>query len=254
MEANKKVIGFTKDVTRRLQSALGDDLLGVYLHGSAAMEAFQYQRSDIDMLAISKRELEDAERRLVGEVLMDPEMPCPGIGLEFTLVTDASLDVASKSPAFEVHLTTLPHDRKFVDGRDREGDPDLILHYAMCRARGRAVLGPAPQVILPDVPRDWVLEAMLDELEWALENAPPHYTILNACRAICYAETGNLVSKLEGGHWFTRTRKHTGPVHYALREQTGRAKVRPTDLQAGAIVEIAQEALNDALWEEKANA
>jgi hypothetical protein len=253
MEANKKVVGFTRDVTRRLQGALGDDLLGVYLHGSAAMEAFQYQRSDIDMLAISRRDLENAERRLIGEVLMDPDMPCPGSGLEFSLVTDASLDVASKTPAFEVHLTTVPHDRKFVDGHGHAGDPDLILHYAMCRARGRAVYGPEPGVILPLVPRDWVLEAMIDELDWALEQAPPHYAILNACRAVCYAETGELVSKLEGGQWYTRTRKHTGPVHFALREQNGRAKIAPTPQQARAIVELAQEVLNDALWDERAN-
>ncbi|HMO96120.1 MAG TPA: hypothetical protein PKD27_08350, partial [Tepidiformaceae bacterium] len=130
MEANKKVIGFTKDVTRRLQAAIGDDLLGVYLHGSAAMEAFQYLRSDIDMLAISKRALTDAESRRIGDLLMAPEMPCPGSGPEFSLVTDESLDVASKSPAFEVHLTTVPSDRKFVDGHGHPGDPDLILHYA----------------------------------------------------------------------------------------------------------------------------
>lgn len=254
MEANKKVTGFTKDVARRLGGTLGDELLGVYLHGSAAMEAFQYLRSDIDMLAISRRELTDAERRAVADVLMDPEMPCPGVGLEFHLVTDGSLDVASKSPAFEVHLTTHPEDRKFIDGRGHPGDPDLILHYAMCRARGRAVVGPAPEEILPMVPRDWVLEAMLDELEWALEHAPPHYCILNACRAVQYADTGELVSKLEGGHWFTKTFKHSAPVHYALREQNGRAKIPPTHQQAEDIVRVAVERLNDALWDEKANA
>lgn len=254
MQANKKVVGFTKDVARRLERALGPELIGVYLHGSAAMDAFQFQRSDIDMLAISRRELTDEERRAVADALLDPEMPCPGSGLEFHLVTDASLDVASKSPAFEVHLTTLPEDRKYVDGRGHAGDPDLILHYAMCQARGRAIVGPEPADILPVVPREWVLEAMIEELDWALENAPPHYTILNACRAVQYAETGELVSKLEGGHWYTKTHKHTAAVHYALREQNGRAKVLPTEQQAQAIVAMAQDRLNDALWDEKANA
>ena len=254
MQANKKVLGFTKDVARRLDHAIGADLMGVYLHGSAAMEAFQYQRSDIDMLAISRRELTDQERLAVADALLDPDMPCPGSGLEFHLVTDESLDVASKSPAFEVHLTTLPEDRKYIDGRGHAGDPDLILHYAMCRARGRAVVGPPPEDILPVVPREWVLEAMIEELDWALEHAEPHYTILNACRAAQYAATGELVSKLEGGHWFTKNHKHTAPVHYALREQNGRAKIPPTEQQARAIVGLVHERLNDALWEEKANA
>ncbi len=253
MQANKKVVGFTKDVTRRIQSVIGDDLLAVYLHGSAAMEAFQFQRSDVDMLAISKRELTDEERRALVDLLMDQEMPCPGSGLEFSLVTDESLDVASKSPAFEVHVTTDPADRKFIDGRGHPGDPDLILHYAMCSARGRAVFGPPPGEILPVVPREWVLEAMIDELDWAIDNAEAHYAILNACRALQYAETGELTSKLEGGHWFTKTHKPSGPVHFALREQNGRSKAPSTPQQARTIVDLALERLHDALVDERSN-
>lgn len=252
MQANKKVNGFTKDVSRRLQRAVGSDLLGVYVHGSASMDAFQFLRSDIDMLAISSHELSDAQRKAVADELLDPEMPCPGSGLEFSLVTDESLDIPSKTPAFEVHVTTAP-ERKFVDGHGHAGDPDLVLHYAMCRARGRAVLGPPPEEILPAVSREWILEAMLAELDWGLENAPPHYVILNACRAVQYAETGELVSKLEGGHWFTKNFKRSAPVHFALREQIGRAKISPNEQQAQAIAEFAQERLTEALWEERAN-
>ncbi len=253
MQANKKVIGFTKDVQRRIQSTIGDDLLAAYLHGSAAMEAFQYERSDIDMLAISNRELTDEERLALVDLLMDPEMPCPGTGLEFSLVTDESLDVASKSPAFEIHVTTDPADRKFIDGRGHAGDPDLILHYAMCAARGRAVFGPPPEEILPVVPREWVLEAMIDELDWAIENAEAHYAILNACRALQYAETGELVSKLEGGHWFTKVHKPSGPVHFALRAQNGRSKSPPTPQQASTIVDFVLERLHRALEDERVN-
>jgi|SRR3990172_12471724 len=251
MEANRKVIGFTKDVTRRLTGVLGDALLGVYVHGSASMDAFVYPTSDIDMLAVSHRELTDEERRKVGEVLLDPDMLCPGSGLEFSLVTDDSLNVASESPAFEVHICTVPAKRKFVDGRGHPGDPDLVLHYAMCRARGHATFGPPPREVFPLIPRDWVLEAMLDELHWAYINADTTYTILNACRAAQYAETGMLVSKLEAGHWAIEQRHRPMLVQYALRAHRGKPKMLPTQEHAKWFVDFASEKLTAALEAEE---
>lgn len=251
MEANRKVIGFTKDVTRRLTGVLGDALLGVYVHGSAAMDAFVYQRSDIDMLAVSHRELTDEERRRVAEALLDPEMPCPGSGLEFSLVTDESLNVPSKSPAFEVHVCTVPERRKFVDGRGHPGDPDLVLHYAMCREHGYATFGPAPKEVFPLVPRAWILEALLDELQWAIDNQSPTYTILNACRAVLYADAGELASKSDGAHWMIEKRRRPMVVQFALRDHRGRPKVLPTTEQAEWFLDFATERLTAALEREE---
>jgi streptomycin 3"-adenylyltransferase len=251
MEANRKVVGFTKDVTRRLQGALGDALLGVYVHGSAAMDAFVYPTSDIDMLAVTTRELTDEERRRVGEVLLDPDMPCPGAGLELTVVTDESLNIPSQSPAFELHVCTVPESRKFVDGRGHPGDPDLVLHYAVCRGRGVARFGPPPEEVFPLIDRAWVLEAMLDELAWAYEHATPAYTILNACRAVQYADTGELTSKFEGARWMIEQRKRPMIVQIALREHRGRPKAGPTRDQAKWFVDYATERLSAALDDEE---
>ncbi len=253
MEANRKVIGFTKDVTRRVTSVLGDALLGVYVHGSAAMEAFVYLRSDIDMLAVSLRPLTDEERRRVGEALMDPEMPCPGSGLEFSLVTDESLNIPSRSPAFELHLCTVPEKRKFVDGHGHPGDADLVLHYAMCRDRGYATFGPPPKEVFPVVPRTWILEALLDELQWAYENESATYTILGACRAAEYAATGQFTSKFEAGRWMIDQRKRPMVVQMALRDHRGRAKMLPTREHAEWFLDYATEQLTAALDAEEAS-
>jgi streptomycin 3"-adenylyltransferase len=251
MEANRKVIGFTKDVTRRLTRVLDDALIGVYVHGSCSMDAFVYPTSDIDMLAVSTRELTDVERRQVGEVLLDPGMPCPGSGLEFSLVTDDSLNIPSKSPAFEVHVCTVPERRKFVDGRGHPGDPDLVLHYAMCHDRGYATVGPAPREVFPVVPRSWVLEAMLDQVAWDYINSDNATTILNACRAVQYAETGQLTSKFEGGHWAIEHRHRPMLVQYALRVHRNKPKMVPTAEHAKWFVDWANERLNAALDEEE---
>jgi len=53
---------YLDELVSRNLSALGADLVGVYLHGSAAMEAFVASRSDVDVLTVSARELSSAPR------------------------------------------------------------------------------------------------------------------------------------------------------------------------------------------------
>ena len=55
--------------------------------------------------------------------------------------------------------------RKVVDGHGHPGDPDLVLHFAVCHA-----LGYAP---FAEVPPPLVLARVADELTWAAEQAAP---------------------------------------------------------------------------------
>lgn len=236
MHLQRKIMGFSRDVGRRLDRALGENLIGLYLHGSATMGAFQYLRSDFDMLAVVEEPLTKDQQRQIAELLMDPEMPCPGSGLELSIVTDASLDVESHSPPFELHLCTVPEARTFVDGHGHPGDPDLLLHYAVAREKGRAIIGPEPEEMFPIIPRSWVLEAMADELGWAVANATPGYAVLNAVRALRYAYTGELVSKQEGAYWFFRQRKNMMPVRLALKQHLGRSATGPSQEHAERFV------------------
>ena len=96
-------------------------------------------------------------------------------------------------PAFELHVTTAPSDRKVVDGHGHPGDLDLVLHFAVCHT-----LGYAP---FAGVPPSLVLTQVADELAWAADHNPPEYAVLNTCRAWRYAVDGALVSKVDGGRW-----------------------------------------------------
>jgi hypothetical protein len=105
-----------------LQHCLGSDLVGLYLHGSAAMRAWTPTRSDVDLLAVVARSLTPSERRDIGEALL--AMPSPGVGLEVSMVT---------APPFELHVAGA--EDRMVDGSGH-GDDDLLAHFAMTRARG----------------------------------------------------------------------------------------------------------------------
>jgi hypothetical protein len=72
-------------------------------------------------------------------------------------------------PGFELHVDT-GHD-KIVDGSDNPGDPDLIAHFAMTRARDIALGGPPPTEILAPVERSRLVRAPDRELAWAVQRA-----------------------------------------------------------------------------------
>lgn len=190
-----------------LAGAVGDvvagNLVGVYVHGSLALGGFDPRRSDVDVLVVVENELPLAQRTALAGALSEAALPCPARGLELSVVTkESALHPCWPAPRFELHVTTAPEDSKVVDGHGRPGDPDLVLHYAVCRAAGLLVGdGSPPQEVFSRVPRRIVLERLVDELAWAVAHASSEYTVLNACRAWRYARKDDLVSKVDGGRW-----------------------------------------------------
>jgi Domain of unknown function (DUF4111) len=183
-------------------AASGSQLAGVYLHGSAVLGGFDARRSDVDILAVCDGPMTSAQQRAVADALSEQRLSCPGHGLEFSMVTLQVAQHPVAEPAFELHLTTAPEDTKVIDGHQCGGDPDLVLHFAVCRRAGR-LIGPglpAAEVFGP-VPGDLVVAQLAAELRWGAEHTPDEYAVLNACRAWRFAVDGALVSKIDGGQW-----------------------------------------------------
>ena len=211
-----------RGVCRALRIALGKDLRAVYLHGSAVLGGFRWDRSDLDILALSRGSLSDDQVRRVDDALAP--LPYPANGLEFTLMTanEAAAPVLP-APRFQLHIRTpgLGHPGGIVDGRTGAGDPDLVLHLAVCRERGVALFGPPPDVTLAAIPSETVLAAMREEIAWARANAAPEYLVLTSARVWLFAETRRIVSKVEAGEWAAQ-RYHDPPViAAAVRRQRG---------------------------------
>ncbi|SEG15234.1 protein of unknown function [Saccharopolyspora kobensis] len=193
---------YARNVAAAMATTLGPRLVGVYLHGSAVLGGFDARRSDVDVLVVCEGPMTAVEESAAAQRLSRERLPCPAHGLELSIVTFSAAQHPTARPEFELHVTTAPEDTKCVDGRDREGDPDLVLHFAVCRNAGR-LLGPgrpAPEAFAP-VPDDLVLAQLASELRWCTGHAPGEYAVLNACRAWRFAVDGALVSKVDGGRW-----------------------------------------------------
>lgn len=236
-EPASEAVAYGQELTAAFREVLGDALVSACLHGSGAMGGWAAGRSDIDILFVMDRALEPVELARLSAAVN--ALPCPGSGVELSIVR-GPLALAPGRQPFEVHITSGPG-AKVVPGAGHAGDADLVLHFAVARARGARLFGPPLATVLPEVPRARLLAALDEELAWAETNAPAHYAVLNACRAAAFAETDRLLSKLEGAAWAEETRFQPGLAAAAARRQ-----------RAGTGPELPRDAVRAALGEARA--
>ena len=203
---DSSILRYAESVASALTSILGSsNVTGVYLHGSSVLGGLNPHKSDIDILAICKTPITTYEQTAIADQLSEEQLPCPALGLEMSIVTLETTKIPTESPAFEFHMSTDPTDSKLVDGHDREGDPGLVVDFAVCRQAGRP-LAPASRPVhdvFAPIPKKTIVSRGRKELSWAAdpENAPAEYAVLNACRLLKFATDGIFLSKIDGGQW-----------------------------------------------------
>lgn len=189
-----------KAVSEAVVSAI-PTAVGVYLHGSAVLGGFG-PASDLDVLVVAD-DTTDGDWHAVGRTVLTAvsgERP-----VELSVVDAAAARLPSPPWPFLLHVNS--GDERYVVGRDG-GDLDLIAHYAVVRAAGLPLHGPAPEAVVGEVEREVMLTYLAGELEWGRAGADQRYAVLNACRAVAYAEEGALLSKVAGAQWWL---EHAGP-------------------------------------------
>lgn len=188
------------DVVHVLHARFGDDLLGVVLYGSFVDGGLR-PASDIDLLALLRRRLTRNERAWTMAALLAMSVP-PGDArvraLEVTCVVHADI-VPWRHPA-QRELQFGEWLRAELSAgvvADPVRDPDLALLVAQARARGIALLGPAPVALLPAVPacdiRD-AIHAMRHDVARGLAGEETH-ALLTLARMWVTLASGDIVAK-----------------------------------------------------------
>ena len=99
--------GYPAAVAGALARVLGPVLVGIYLHGSAALGGWSAELSDVDLLGVVATSLDRRAKRVVSARLNHPSLVCPAeAGLEMSLVTAAVAADPPRRPPFELHVTT----------------------------------------------------------------------------------------------------------------------------------------------------
>jgi hypothetical protein len=228
----------------RLADKLAEDcrgqLMAAILHGSAALGGWMPGRSDVDVLFIVADAVTEMDLRRMAVSLATLAVDCPGNGIETSIVSAGH--VRDPRPPWPYLLHASGGRATDYEIHPQPGelahDPDLLMHYAVCRAAGISVRGASAVDLIGEVPRRMVLAYLAGELGWGLENAPEAYAVLNACRAEAYRTTGQIISKLAGGELALQD---AGPqaaplITRALDQQRGLLPSRPPGPDATAFV------------------
>jgi predicted nucleotidyltransferase len=190
-----------------LRGLLGDEVIGVYLHGSSVLGGLK-PHSDVDLIAVASRSMTvDEKRALIGRLMPisgrgDPSGRSRPIEL-FVLVRNAV-----RPWRYPPSLDLLYGDwwrAEFERGELpwRTPNPDLTIQIDVALRADRPVFGPSLTTVLDAVPPGDVRRAMLDGIPGLLSDldGDEANVVLTFARIWFSLETGAIAPKDVAASW-----------------------------------------------------
>lgn len=225
-----------RGLVRTLDATLGDRVLAVYAHGSAVLGGWT-TRSDLDALVVLRKEavLGAALLSSLGRRLLDDAT----VPVEVSMVDEVAAARPRHPWPFVAHVAGRGREGRIVLGESCPGDADLVLHYWVAREVGLALRGPDACHVVGPPSRAEIVNALADDLAWAVEHADSRYAVLNACRARAFVDEGLVLSKMAGARWYLHEQGGSvdeSLVKSALRAQRAGRDMGPADDRVRAAV------------------
>lgn len=197
----QRFVGLCRDV-------LGNNLTGVYLHGSAAMGCFHPAKSDLDLIVVVEHSVSDADKLRFMHGLLPLNAAAPAKGIEMSIVQRNACSPFCYPTPFELHFSVTHLQWFQCDPEDyvakmRGTDIDLAAHFTVIRHCGIALWGQEIGSVFAPVPRSAYLNSILSDVGNAEQDvlADPLYITLNLCRVLAQVRDGLVLSKQQGGEW-----------------------------------------------------
>jgi predicted nucleotidyltransferase len=166
------------------------ELDAAYVIGSGAYGGFDPEQSDVDVIVVVPRHLDESEKRAV--VGAAESVQPPGRKLELVVY-------ARGSDRYELNLNTGE-----LVSFDPANDPPFwfVIDRAVAEQHAVALAGPRWSQVFDPVPRDDILDALGAALDWQEAEEPlTASSVLNTCRAWQWLESGRWGSKPEAARW-----------------------------------------------------
>ena len=192
-----------------LKNILRNDLLGVYIYGSALLGGLQ-KFSDLDLLAVSNRgttyeEKEQLEKELLkisGIYAVSKDLK----PVELTIVVKSDINPWQYPPKFDfLYGDWLRKDfeKGNIEPWPTKILPNLALVITQLLLSYKTILGPNPSQLLEEVPyKDFIhaataeIDSLMNDIEWDTRNV-----LLTLARIWCTLETNTIRSKADASSW-----------------------------------------------------
>jgi predicted nucleotidyltransferase len=216
----KTVIKEFIDVSREI---IADKLTGIYLHGSMAMNCFNPEKSDIDLLVVIEKDINDTQKMDFMRQVVKLNNRAPKKGLEISIVKREYCKPFVYPTPFELHFSPMylrwfrddPEDYiKNMNGEDK----DLAAHLTIINYYGMILDGEKIENVFGEVPKKDYVDSIWCDVAGAREEIlkDPTYVILNLCRVLAVLKENIYLSKQLGGEWGMR---HIAKKYHPLISQ-----------------------------------
>lgn len=203
-----------EDLLTGVRDALGDNCVGAYLCGSLALDAFDPETSDVDVLVVTRDPLSDSEFAALDAF----HRRLPPLGNPFSLEYEVYYIDRATLRRYEPgqRLVKVEPDSALYRTEQR---PNWVLERWTVRERGVTLLGPDSKTLIDPVSPKEIRDAAVGELRPRLEHwmdgawprseltwlGSQSFEVETACRALHSQETGTLSSKDQAVAWALET-------------------------------------------------
>ena len=91
--------------TKRSVDILQENLVGIYLHGSAAMGCFNPRSSDIDLIIVVREEIPNNTKRCYMDMVVEINKLAPVKGIELSVVKEDVCNPFVYPTPYELHFS-----------------------------------------------------------------------------------------------------------------------------------------------------
>ncbi len=199
---------FTESFAQKSVAILGDNLVGIYLHGSAVMGCFNEKKSDIDLLIVVNETISDEVKKQYMDMVVEMNQHAPEKGIELSIVKKDVCNPFVYPTPFELHFSIAhlewyrANPADYID-KMKGVDKDLAAHFTIIYNRGKCLYGKAINDVFEGVDAEFYFDSIWNDIENAAEEIieNPIYIVLNLCRVLAYKQEALILSKQEGGNW-----------------------------------------------------
>ena len=132
-DAERDAVRLAGELAADFTRLLGDRVVAVILHGSLVLGDFMPGRSDIDVLVVVERPLNDGGLKVVQAAIVARRENAPG-GIDVRVVTRAAAASPTQEPAMELYVGL--HGDEEPEILTRVIERDLVAELSMARADG----------------------------------------------------------------------------------------------------------------------
>lgn len=202
-----------RNVTDTWLKCIGESVVGIYLHGSIALNYFVEGVSDIDILIICDRQLSRDERLLISKNIIEIDRKPSHLEISAVRINDLNPWKYPTPCQFHYSDTWTEHYKNLLNGNIKESfivdedfcDSDIASYVHLINQRGICIYGRPIKDVFPAIPEKDFWNSLSNNItEYDFKAYNPRYfssNILILGRILSYKKEKRILSKYEGGLW-----------------------------------------------------